>query len=158
VTAFIYLSNVIDLRFLQIQDILTNSDPSSSLRTEVLSKYLNDILWRDDYISLIFGHGYADQYNYFFDGDVGNLLYLMGFFGCFAFLFVIVNKYKIGRAPLAILALFPFVLAGGIFGNLKTLFIFAILPDLFIAYAARYPLVRDKFLTQSRTRNELRNC
>lgn len=140
-----FFSITFDLRVFQFQGILTNSDPSSTARISTLIQYFDDIWGAGDYLSLFFGKGRSDPYVYFFDGDVGNIFYLIGLFGSLSFMMLIMKRYKSGQLQLLILGLFPFILAGGLFGNLKTLFIFAFLPDILRTYSAFYPIVPNRF-------------
>jgi hypothetical protein len=126
----VYLIEMLDLRFIQFADFLTNTDPSSAGRIFVISEYVYTTYSRGDYLYLLFGHGYPDPYNYFFDGDLGNLLHLFGFFGIVTFIFVNVRRFRNAKAYIAIFSVLPFIFAGGIYGNLKTLFVFAFIPTI----------------------------
>ena len=138
ISATYLIVDFINLRFIQFSSILSNTDLSLVGRTHTISEYVNELWSRDQFIELLFGRGYADPYIYYFDGDFGNLLHLFGLSGLAFFTVFIFLKLKKVKAHYILLVMLPFIFAGGIFGNLKTLFIFAFLPDLLAYYNKKW--------------------
>ena len=75
--------------------------------------------------------------DFFFDGDVGNMLYMFGIFGTFITLsFISLKLLRSGYFNL-LLYLSPFLMGGGILGNQKFAFIFILLTLVHLSQTKR---------------------
>jgi hypothetical protein len=118
------------LRIFNVADLFAGKDPSSSVRIETIDDYIASLNKSNRLITLLFGTGTFDNEGIFFDGDPGNLLYTYGVFGVIGFTFILIAKFSRARAVYLLLILLPFIFGGGVFGNLKLLFLFIFLPAL----------------------------
>jgi hypothetical protein len=114
----------LNLRVFVLLELFNGYDNSSSSRINAIVRYFADL---NDSFSLLFGRGYIDFY-YFFDGDLGNIFFMLGFVGATILLLHVIfvgaqSKYL----HFVLLSLTPFIVGGGIFGNQKLLFVIFLL-------------------------------
>ena len=78
-------------------------------------------------LSLIIGNGFQENEGIVFDQDVGNLLYQFGLIGAFLLICVVVVYVIQLRLQLVFIPLIPFMLGGGVLGNLKLILVFSVI-------------------------------
>ncbi len=128
ISILIVISYYLNLRVLKFENL--TADPSYSIRIKNLIIYISAIYENKDFLKFLFGNGLRDDYVYFFDGDIGNLFYSLGIIGSLSFYIVIFIELKKLNSYYIFFSLFPILLAGGIFGNYKTLYFFIFFPAI----------------------------
>lgn len=115
-----FYSEELNFRVLVLLDLFNGIDNSSISRINSITRYISDL---EDTMSLLFGRGYID-FTYFFDGDLGNVFFMLGVLGT---LFLILHLIFIGKNSMylhfTLISTSPFIAAAGIFGNQKLLFV-----------------------------------
>jgi hypothetical protein len=117
----------INLRVFDLYGLLTLEGKSSNIRISIIQDYIAYLDASQNLLILTFGHGFLNPRHYFFDGDVGNILYLFGVFGAFTSLTLL--ALKLGRSGYIWIMIYlsPFIMGGGILGNQKFAFIILLL-------------------------------
>jgi hypothetical protein len=128
--AILLISDTLNFRIFNIIDLLFGMDLSSSARIESVINYVSELYSSGAFLTALFGNGYIDTSFRMFDGDVGNLIFMFGFFGTFCFLAVVLNRFSKSKYRSVMFVLLPFFFGGGIFGNQKTLFILFVLTNI----------------------------
>ena len=117
----------LDFRVFDLYNLLTLKGRSSQLRIDGIIQYTSYLENSGNFFLINFGHGYLDLQHFFFDGDVGNMLYMFGVLGtCITLTFISLKLLRSGHFSM-LCYISPFLMGGGIFGNQKFAFIFILL-------------------------------
>lgn len=117
----------LDFRVFDIYNLLTLEGRSSQLRIDEIIQYTSYLENSGNFFLILFGHGYLDLQHFFFDGDVGNMLYMFGVLGtCITLTFISLKLLRSGHFSM-LCYISPFLMGGGVFGNQKFAFIFILL-------------------------------
>lgn len=119
ISIFLFYIDLESFRVLDILDLITLSNQSSSQRVEFLNDYLIATVNQEEYFKLFFGNGYFSVAHILFDSDVGNFIFGVGIFGFAIFMMAIILVFARAHSIYILLALMPILIGGGIYGNAR---------------------------------------